>query len=292
MKRIIIYSTVLVAIVAVLNACRKDDNPRIPALEKFEWMPQFVKDQTTNVSIDGKDPLAFVGKFTLDKYFETDINPQKADIVMIKNGDIGNIKMIKPDVTTFPTTVEITGPQLETLFGEPILLGDNFTIGVDITTPGGKKFEAFPTTGNSYAAGITAQPGASPTLNYVSACVFDKNSFNGPYEVIEDEFADYAPGATVNVTPGAGVNQISVVAYPSPDYGTNRKPMLVDVNPTTFVATVAKQVIGDYFGAPPGATVEGTGTVNPCGDEISLSLNINISGYPEWTDQTLILHKK
>ena len=290
MKRIIIYSTVLVAIVAILNACRKDDNPRIPTLEKFEWMPLFVKDQTTDVSIDGKEPASFVGKFTIDKYFETDINPQKADIVVIKNGDNANIKMIKPDVTTFPTTVEITGPQLETLFGEPIVLGDNFTIGVDITTPGGRKFDAFPTTGNAYASGITAQPGASPTINYLSACVFDKNSFNGAYVVVEDEWADYNPGQTVDVKPGAGVNQISVLAYPSPAYGTNRKPMLVDVNPTTFVATVPEQVIGDYTGAPPGAKVSGTGTVNPCGDEIALSLTIKI-GASEWTEQTLVLHK-
>ena len=291
MKRIIIYSTVLVAIAVVLNACRKEDNPRIPALEKFEWMPKFVKDQTTNVSIDGKEPLAFVGKFTLDKYFETDINPQKVDMVMIKNGDIGNIKMLKPDVTTFPTTVEITGPQLETLFGEPILLGDNFTIGVDIITHSGKKFEAFPTTGNSYAAGITAQPGSSPTLNYVSVCVFDKNSFNGAYEVVQDDWQDFAPGETVNVTPGAGVNQISVLAYPSPAYGTNRKPMVVDVNPTTFAATVTEQVIGDYNGAPPGSTAKGDGTVNPCGDEINLNLTIKYNNI-YYEDNTLILRKK
>jgi hypothetical protein len=291
MKRIIIYSTVLVAIVAILNACRKDDNPRIPSLEKFEWMPLFVKDQTTDVSIDGKEPASFVGKFTIDKYFETDINPQKADIVVIKNGDNANIKMIKPDVTTFPTTVEITGPQLETLFGEPIILGDNFTIGVDITTPGGKKFEAFPAIGNSYAAGITAQPGASPTIDYLAACTFDKNSFNGPYEVIQDDWADFNPGETVNVTPGAGVNQISVLAYPSPAYGTNRKPMLVDVNPTTFAATITEQVIGDYTGAPPGATARGDGTVNPCGDELNLNVTFKIGG-TDYEDYKLILRKK
>jgi len=291
MKRIIIYSTVLIAIVAVLNACRKDDNPRIPALEKFEWMPLIVKDQTADVSIDGKEPASFVGKFSIDKYFETDINPQKVDVVVMKNLNTANIKVFKADVTSFPATVEITGPQLETLFGTPIILGDNFTIGVDITTPGGKKFEAFPAIGNSYAAGITAQPGASPTINYLSACTFDKNSFNGPYEVIQDDWADFNPGETVNVTPGAGVNQISVLAYPSPAYGTNRKPMLVDVNPTTFAATITEQVIGDYNGAPPGATARGDGTVNPCGDELDLNITFKIGG-TDYEDYRLVLRKK
>ena len=291
MKRIIIYGSIVVAILTVLNACRKEDNPRIPSLEKFEWMPQFVKDQTTDLNIDGKEPLNFVGKFTLDKYFETDINPQKVDIVVIKNGNTGNIKMIKPDVTTFPATIEITGPQLETLFGVPIVLGDNFTIGADLTTHSGKKFDAFPTIGESYASGITSEPGGSPTLEYVAVCVFDKNSFNGPYEVIQDDWQDFAPGETVSVTPGAGANQISVLAYPSPAYGTNRKPMLVDVNPATFAATITEQVIGDYTGAPPGATARGDGTVNPCGDELNLNITFKIGG-TDYEDYKLILRKK
>jgi hypothetical protein len=79
---------------------------------------------------------------------------KKFDVVVIKNNDKTNVKVLKTDVTTFPTELTITGTQLATLFNAPIVLGDKFDIGVDVTTYTGAKFEAFPTIGNPYAAGI------------------------------------------------------------------------------------------------------------------------------------------
>lgn len=278
MKRIIFYSAFLAAIAVVFNACRKDDNPNIPDLERFDWMPLIVKDQTANLNIPGQDPTAFVGKFTIDKYFAADVNPSKVDVVVIKNGNKSIVKMIKADVTNFPAAVEVTGTQLATLFSAPIILGDNFTVGVDITTPSGKKFEAFPLVGNAYASGVAAQPGASTTINYLSACTFDKNSFNGTYNVVTDDWADFGVGDPIAVSPGPGANQVSITAFPSPAYGTNRKAFLIDVNPTTYAVNIPEQVIGDYNGASPGATIRGTGTVNPCGDRIRLTVTFKIDG--------------
>lgn len=277
MKKIILYSTFLAALIVIFQACRKEDNPMLPDLEKFDWMPLLVKDQATNLNIPGQAPETFVAKFTIDKYFEADINPQKVDVVVIKNGNKGNVKIVKADVASFPAIIDLTGAQLITLFG-PIVLGDNFTVGVDITTPGGKKFEAFPAIGNAYAAGIVAQPGASPTINYLSACAFDKNSFNGTYTVVTDDWADFAPGDPIEVKPGPGTNQISITAFPSPAYGTNRQAFLIDVNPATYAVNITEQVIGDYAGANPGATIKGTGTVNPCGDRIRLTVTFKING--------------
>jgi hypothetical protein len=291
MKKVIIYSLLLSALATSFNACRKSDNPNIPDLERVPWLPLLVKDGTTDISISPSDPESFVGKFTIDEYFESGANPQKVDVVVIKNGNKAVVKTIKADVTTFPAVVEVTGAQLTTLFGgTTIVLGDNFEVGVDVTTASGKKFEAFPATGNAYASGIVAQPGSSPTITYLAACAFDKNSFNGTYEVVEDEWADFGAGDPIAVSPGAGDNQISIVAYPSPAFGTNRKPMLIDVDPATFAVTIPLQVIGDYSGAPANATVRGTGTVNPCGDEINLSITIKI-GAQEFTDQTFKLKK-
>ena len=224
MKKIIIYCFILPAFVTVFYACRKEDNPKLPELEELSWQPQLVKDATTDVSISPADALGFLGKFSIDKYFEGGATPQKVDVVVIKNNNKGNVKTLKADITAFPASVEITGGQLLTLFGGTIVLGDVFDVGVDITTASGKKFEAFPSIGNAYASGIIAQPNASPTLRYLAACTFDKNAFNGNYTVAEDEWADFTVGQTVAVAPGPGDNQISVTAYPSPAYGTNRKP--------------------------------------------------------------------
>ena len=52
------------------------------------------------------------------------------DIVVIKNGDKSVVKQVET-VTTYPTSITITGTQLETLFNETIELGDYFDIGAN-----------------------------------------------------------------------------------------------------------------------------------------------------------------
>ena len=66
--------------------------------------------------------------------------------------------------------------------------------------------------------------------------------------------------------------------------------MVLDVDPATNVVTINEQVIGDYDGAPPDATARGTGTVNPCGTKITLSVTLNIGG-DDYADNVLILEK-
>jgi hypothetical protein len=290
MKKILTYALLFPAVAMMFNACRKDDNNKLPALEEVPWQPQLVKDASTDISISPDDPQSFSGKFSVDEYFESGANPQKVDVVVIKNNNKANVKVLKTDVTSFPAVIEITGTQLLTLFGGTIVLGDVFDVGVDITTTSGKKFEAFPLVGQAYASGITAQPGAAPTIRYIAACTFDKNSFNGNYTIVQDDWADFNVGDPIAVAPGAGDNQIAITAYPSPKYGKNRKPMLVNVNPQTFAATIPEQVIGDYDGAPANATAKGTGTVNPCGSEITLTITFKI-GAQEYTGYVLKLAK-
>src|SRR6185295_4098316 len=120
-------------------SCRKEDNAKLPDLERVP-VPLITKDAAGDAVISGQDPASFAGKVIVDLFFATDTKPQKIDLVVIKNDDKTIIKTIKEGITAFPTTVEITGSQLETLFGEPIVAGDNFDIGADITTVSGKLF--------------------------------------------------------------------------------------------------------------------------------------------------------
>jgi hypothetical protein len=285
MKRLIISSFLLALFFA---SCRKEDNPKLPDLTRVP-VPLITKDASGDDVISGQDPDNFTGKFIVDMFFEIDVKPEKVDVVVIKNGNKTNVRTIQANVTTFPSTIEVTGAQLATLFGEPVVAGNNFEIGADITI-GGQTFQAFPVVGESYGAGVAAQPGSSTSIVYVALCGFDKAAFNGNYTVAQDDWADFAVGDLVVVKPGVGANQISVTAYPSPAFGTNRKAMILDVDPVTFVVTVPEQVIGDYTGAPPNATVRGTGTVNPCGDNITLTLTINVAG-DDYADNVLILEK-
>lgn len=272
----------------VLASCRKEDNPKLPDLIRVP-LPLITADPMGDAAISAQDVAAFKGKVIVDVYFKNDIKPQKFDLVAIKNGDPSTVKVLKENITAFPTTVEVTGTQLATAFGTPVE-GDKFDIGADVTTAGGQRVQAFPLVGSPYGSSIAGQPGSSTSIQYTVLCAFNKSSFNGNYSVVQDDWADFGAGDLIAVKPGAGDNQIAVTAYPSPDYGTNRKDMILDVDPNTFAVTVAEQVIGDYDGAPPGATVKGTGTVNPCGDKISLTITINIGG-EEYPGNVFIIEK-
>jgi hypothetical protein len=243
MKKIIIFSLYLLSIATVFNACRKEDNPKLPALERFP-LPQVVKVAGSDEVISAQDPDAFTGKFTVGLFFPDDIPPRSFDVVVIKNEDKTNVKVIQPNVTAYPTTITITGTELANLFGAPIVLGDKFDISVDITTITGAKFEAFPLTGNSYAAGIAAQPGASTFVRYEAVCQYNPEQYQGNFEVVTDEWGDYPTGSIVPIT------MIDATHFSFKYGASNAQPIIVTVNPNTNAVTVAKQVYGS--GYPPG----------------------------------------
>lgn len=283
-------SSIIVCFFAALifGSCRKEDNPKLPDLIRVP-LPLITLDPTGDATISAQNSASFKGKFIVDVYFKNDIPPQKFDIVIIKNGDPSTVKILQAGITTFPTTMEVTGAQITAAFGAPSE-GDKYDIGADVFIANGQKIEAFPATGTAYGSSIAGQPGSNTSIEYVVLCGFDKNSFNGNYKVVRDDWQDFAAGDLIAVQPGTGANQISIAAYPSPAFGKNRKPMVIDVDPVTFIVTVPLQVVGDYDGAPPGATVKGSGTVNPCGDKITLSVTINIGG-TDYPDNMLILEK-
>jgi hypothetical protein len=242
MKKIIICSIYLFTVAAFIPACRKEDNPKLPELTRFP-LPLVVKVAGTDQVISAQTPDAFSGKFTVGLYFPNDAPPKKFDVVVMKNDNKTNIKVIKADVTIFPTEITITGTQLATLFGAAIVLGDRFDISVDVTTYTGAKFEAFPVTGNSYAAGIAAQPGASTFVRYEAVCQYVPTAYQGAFEVISDEWGDYAPGDIIQLT------MVDATHFSFKYLADGALPIVVTINPNTNAVTVPRQVYGSGYGA-------------------------------------------
>jgi hypothetical protein len=291
MKKIIAYTFSFLCVAVLFVACRKEDNPQIPALARFP-LPLVLKVASADQVISATDPNTFNGKFTVDMFFKTDVPAKKVDVVVRKNNNNGNVKVVKADVTTFPTEVTLTGAQLTTLFGTAPALGDNYDIGVDVTTQEGMKYEAFPVTGAAYAAGITSQPGSNVVVRYSVVCQYDPNIYKGNFVVVSDDWADYAPGDVVPLT------MVDATHFSFQYLAANPRPIVVTVNPVSNVVNVPKQVYGS--GYPPGwpygdISVESVpsndNVVAPCDKTFSVVLRHTVAA-GSFGDNKIVLRKQ
>ena len=271
MKKILVFT--FIAAFTFLASCRKSDNPNIPELTRVP-VPLITKDAAGMGTISKDDPAGFKGKFIVDLYFKDGPKPAKFDVVVIKNGDKSNVKHIQDGVTSFPTTVDITGAQLISMFGSAIVLGDKFTVGVDVTTEAGQLFDAFPPGPNTitYGSGLQGQPGASTQIDYIAVCPFDINDFVGAATLEDNDFW----GATYPVTITlVGTDTYKVDGYvETPGYS-----FLIKVNVATQTLSVAKQVYGPTLPTTPytNPAVEGKGVVDACLHVLNLTLSNTVA---------------
>ncbi|MBC7887361.1 MAG: hypothetical protein H7Z13_05685 [Ferruginibacter sp.] len=272
MKKTMLYSLLAVAL---LISCRKSDNPKIPSLTRVP-VPLIVTVANSEAVIDvTRDPALFKGNFNVGLLFPQDVLPRKFDIVIIKNGNKANVKTFKTDIASFPSSLEVTGAQLIAMFGTPIILGDFFDIGADITLPDGQKLEAFPAVGTQFAGGTANIPGSGTFLRYTAICRFNIDEFVGDFKVLVDEWVDYLPGETVTLT-RVDATHLSF-KYPTT---FDVKPIVITVNPNNST-TVTKVAFGRY--SPTGTlylaeTVPSVdNVVLPCDKTISVRINITSS---------------
>jgi len=294
MKKLITYT---LASLLLIVSCRKGDNPRLP--DSVQVPPPLITvdptgDATINVQT-AQTADAFNGKFKVDLYFKEGAKPRKFDIVVIKNGDASSAKTLAANVTTFPTTLTVTGVQLHTLFGAAIVLGDSFTVGANITTTDGRFYPAFPTAPGAaaFSSGILSAPGFSPTATFSAVCQFHITDYGAigstvQMTVVRDDWADYTPPQTIPVT-------IVDATHFSFKYSAhNAQPIVIAVNPATNGTSVTKQVIGDYqdgngnyFAVSPASNP--ANFVLPCELKISVALDFSVTGGTVPGDFVLIL---
>ncbi|HVE61190.1 MAG TPA: hypothetical protein VNA26_05195 [Chitinophagaceae bacterium] len=163
-KNLIFYFLLVILFIG----CSKDDGP-VPKALGLERVPAplVTLDPTGSAAIDVSNLGSFSGKFNVGLYFPNDLPPSKFDIVIRKNNNNSTVKIFQAGVTTFPSSFTLTAAQLATLFGAPVVLNDNYDIGVDVYAQSGKKYEAFPVVGLGYAAAFQPDhPGFSATIRY------------------------------------------------------------------------------------------------------------------------------
>jgi len=301
MKKHIIFSILLATV--LFAGCKKDDG-MLPKdlLTTMDAVPQpTVVQNGGSGAIDLTNLASFQGKFDVKLLYPNDVQPAKLDVVIMKNGNTGNVKVFQAGVTTYPSSFTITAAQIASLFGAPITLGDNYDIGVDIYTQKGNKYLAFPATGAAYGStGVANQPGFSPTTRYSAICAYDPNVYQGNFVVTKDLWADMTPGDIVVLTK-IDATHFSFIYNPSPQYpnGTllNAQPIIVTINTATNVPSVALQTVGTgwtYDNSQPvkvQTTTSANNFVAPCDKTISLNLNWT-QGAGSYTGAVLQLKKQ
>jgi hypothetical protein len=174
--------------------------------------------------------------------------------------------------------LKVTGAELLTALGiDAQDVNTDVSLYPEAVTADGRKFSIAntPTSYQSFPAYNMAFIWTATLINYV--CPFDQAYFNGNFAVQSDGWNDFAAGDLIAVQPGPGATQITLTLYPKPGVGSNRKNIIVDIDPATDSATVAKQVYGDYPGSP-NLSVQGTGYVSACSGIISLDLEHSDAG--------------
>ncbi len=242
-----------------------------------------------DASIKDNEPDKFNAKIKIDLYFKDSKKPKYLDIVVMKNGDAANVKVLKGQVTSFPSEIEVTGTQLKALFGT-IVSGDNFDFGANYITDDNKTYLAFPLGGGlPYGPTVGQQTGTSTIIRYSCICGFDIDGFlaDGKFEVVSDEWADFQPGQKITLTK-TGANQLTIPgAYPV------FKPFVVDINTNDNTAVVKSTLAGDEAtvtsvygggGAYGSLTVSTAGSasasfIDPCNDEIQLNIQYVFSKF-------------
>ncbi len=276
MKKII--HVVLLAAIVLVSACRKSDVGNLPEGMVYLNQPHIVKESGDPAILD-TDPLGFSATFSVDLYHENSEKPDHLDIVIVKNGDTKNAKVIQAAVKTFPAQVEITGQMLTELFGT-IVSGDSYDVGADYVK-GGVKYVAFPEGGGAaYGPGVSSQPnGASPTVRYSAICGFIADDFAGEYEITVDGWGDYGIGATTIVK----VIDETTLAIESAIPSFN--DVVIKVNDSDNTVVVDRQEAGDtdVFGLAYGMlfmTGAGGGLnnfVDPCTGTIRLNISYTVA---------------
>ncbi|MFZ1560870.1 MAG: hypothetical protein WAT37_13135 [Saprospiraceae bacterium] len=221
-------------------SCTKESNGNLPDGIRDINVPLITKEAGSNTNIDFTNAGSFAGKVIADIYFKNGPKPEKADIVAIKNGVKTTIKVLQANITSFPSTLTVNKSSLETAFGQPLKLGDSYSVGMDIYH-GGVKYEAFPVTGIAYAPGVLNLSGASTVLKYDVVCPFNIDNFVGDFEVTADEWEDYPIGTVIKV---AKVSATSVSF--SYNCGSSALPIVLTINAATGAVSGPKSQYCSY----------------------------------------------
>ncbi|CAL1521394.1 hypothetical protein [Chitinophaga sp. MM2321] len=282
---------IIVAGICVFYACRKNDNPKLPEGIDQGLFPQLVQSDSGDVLI--QDVSKFASSFSVDVYFKDGPKPKKMDIRVVYNDNYTNVKTLQADVTSFPATINVTGPQLAQLFGktpDQVEDGDFFTIRPDVYLNDGKIFEAFKYGVNGtdtfklapYGSDAMNFPDANVDIIYTKVCPLYMSSYaaKGRLTVVDTGFAGSINAAFAKYTVNAALDPADSTTLILTGWGGVAGAVVkIKAILRTQGATVPVQVYAPTYGGLPyhNFAVQGKGAFNACDTSISLQITNTVA---------------
>lgn len=290
-------SILIIATIAIVAGCRKDDNPKLPGGIKSVPIPLLKKDSASTLLI--QDAAVFTSKFSVQLYFPKAIQPKKMDIMVAMHKDgsnktysSSNIKLLKADVSAYPTDITVTGTELAQLFGittADIVPGYLFEIRANITLNDGSVLIGFPessyvidaTSGDTtkvvtiapYGTDANTFPGSNPTITYRAVCPLDLDDFVGTFTMEDPDFYEGTYPVTLERD---GTNRLKLTGFAA-DGAEPEAVFYLTVNTIEQTINIEKQKYTDLlFGAYHNANVVGSGVVDACNIGITLTLDNSV----------------
>jgi hypothetical protein len=275
MKKIkLIFTTMILALIAV--SCENDGGSSkldliegaVPNIRKIA-----TSDQGLNlVALQSGDDIDL--GLTFDQAFG-ELSSLDVVAYYTKNG-VTERAVLKTNVTTFPSTINFNQNDLINAFtalntAADFGLTDRLLITADLTLKNGSLVRLYDEKGVAlYGTDIANTTDFAVFQSYVALCPLDDTSlFTGDFEVVEDGWADYAPGDILTLVhnPADGAFTFRI-----PNLEAGNSPAayyIVTVNPVDNSVTVNGNELFDY-----GVDIlgRGNGSVASCSGEINLKI--------------------
>jgi hypothetical protein len=191
--------------------------------------------------------------------------------------------VLKKDITSFPSTVNLTQADLFNAFktikkASDINFADKLVVTTEIALNNGTIIKVFDENGvPNYGADISNSLKFATSQTYVISCPLDDASaFNGDYKVVIDDWNDYAKGDIVPVVYDPALGKLKFKILCKNDAGLINAAtnfFIVEINPVDSSVKVTANEGFDYGDSGSPYTATGAGSVASCTGDINLKVS-------------------
>lgn len=260
--------------------CQKDPKLNMPDLE-LGVIPKMVKVATKDQTINFFDLAAFKGSFTVDTYYPE--KPTSIEVWVTFKGDKTK-KALVQNVTTYPTTIDVTISSLVSLLSayvveEDLVAGDYFKFYTIITLKNGTVVSAFDPNYDQFNTSIANLANAGVDLTYTIVCPLDLADFVGDY-IMDDGSPSDLCTITVSLDPANPNGLIIDNFYAGTGTGAI-SPVKISVDRATYgISVPSPQVFAAWLWRTTylnGTLTNLKGTLDACTKDFAFQADLSVS---------------